>query len=174
MYRWYAINTYSGHEHKVREDLHRRAESFNARADLREVIIPTEKVYEGSGDERKQVEKRTMPGYVLVHMDLNETSWSVVRYTPGVTGFVGPGGDPEPLSKLEVDRVLGRSRQTKVALTEPTFSVGDRVRIMGGPLTDFQGLISEISPETSRVKVLVSIFGRETPTDVGFEQLEKA
>jgi transcription termination/antitermination protein NusG len=173
MFRWYVINTYSGHENKVKQNLEHRVVSLNQKRAVRQVVVPTETVQEVNKDNQKvSVEKRTMPGYVLVNMDLNEDSWGLVKGTPGVTGFVGASNEPIPLTQTEVDRLLRR----EVAVRAPTraqFSIGEQVKVIQGPLSDFSGEISEINEDASRLKVLVSIFGRETPVEVGYDQVKK-
>ena len=173
MFRWYVINTYSGHENKVKQNLEHRVVSLNQKRAVRQVVVPTETVQEVNKDNQKvSVEKRTMPGYVLVNMDLNEDSWGLVKGTPGVTGFVGASNEPIPLTQVEVDRLLRR----EVAVRAPSraqFSIGEQVKVIQGPLSDFSGEISEINEDASRLKVLVSIFGRETPVEVGYDQVKK-
>ena len=172
MFRWYVINTYSGHENKVKQNLEHRAQSLNQRRAVRQVVVPTETVTEMKDNQKIPVEKRTMPGYVLVNMDLNEDSWAVVKGTPGVTGFVGASNEPIPLTQPEVDRLLHREVATKVA-TKAQFQIGESVKVISGPLSDFSGEIAEINEDASKLKVLVSIFGRETPVEVGFDQVKK-
>ena len=172
MFRWYVINTYSGHENKVKQNLEHRVTSLNVQRAVRQVVVPTETVQELKDNQKVQVEKRTMPGYVLVNMDLNEDSWQVVKGTPGVTGFVGASNEPVPLTQPEVDRLLHREVAQKVA-TKAQFSIGESVKVVSGPLSDFSGEISEINEDAARLKVLVSIFGRETPVEVGFDQVKK-
>jgi transcriptional antiterminator NusG len=172
MYRWYVVNTYSGHENKVKQNLEHRAQSLNQRRAVRNVVVPTETVTEMKDNQKTSVEKRTMPGYVLVNMELNDESWQLVKGTPGVTGFVGASNEPVPLTQPEVDRLLHREVATKVA-TKAQFSIGESVKVISGPLSDFSGEISEINQDASRLKVLVSIFGRETPVEVGFDQVKK-
>ena len=174
MFRWYVINTYSGHENKVKTNLEHRIESMNQRARFRRVVVPTEQVIETKDGQKVQAEKRTLPGYVLVNMDLNDDAWTVVKNTPGVTGFVGASKDspPVPLTQGEVDRLLHK----EVAVRERTraqYSIGESVKVVSGPLSDFSGEISEINEDAARLKVLVSIFGRETPVEVGFDQVKK-
>ncbi len=173
MYRWYVINTYSGHEKKVKQNLEHRVQSLGQVRAVRQVVVPTETVQEVNKDNQKvSVEKRTMPGYVLVNMDLTDESWSLVKGTPGVTGFVGASNEPVPLTQGEVDRLLHREvavRERKKA----TFNIGESVKVISGPLSDFSGEISEINEDAARLKVLVSIFGRETPVEVGFDQVKK-
>jgi transcriptional antiterminator NusG len=172
MYRWYVVNTYSGHENKVKQNLEHRAQSLNQRRAVRQVVVPTETVTEMKDNQKTSVEKRTMPGYVLVNMELNDESWQLVKGTPGVTGFVGASNEPVPLTQPEVDRLLHREVATKVA-TKAQFSIGESVKVISGPLSDFSGEISEINQDASKLKVLVSIFGRETPVEVGFDQVKK-
>src|SRR4051812_30511612 len=172
MYRWYVVNTYSGHENKVKQNLEHRAQSLNQRRAVRQVVVPTETVTEMKDNQKTSVEKRTMPGYVLVNMELNDDSWQLVKGTPGVTGFVGASNEPVPLTQPEVDRLLHREVATKVA-TKAQFSIGESVKVISGPLSDFSGEISEINQDASKLKVLVSIFGRETPVEVGFDQVKK-
>ena len=172
MFRWYAINTYSGHENKVKHNLEHRTISLNQKRNVRQVVIPTEVVSEMKDGQKVQVEKRTMPGYVLVNMNLDEDSWTVVKGTPGVTGFVGASQKPVPLSQPEVDRLLNREVAERPR-TRAQFSIGESVKVVSGPLSDFSGEISEINEDAAKLKVLVSIFGRETPVEVGFDQVKK-
>jgi transcription termination/antitermination protein NusG len=172
MFRWYVINTYSGHENKVKQNLEHRVVSLSQQRAVRQVVVPTETVQELKDNQKVAVEKRTMPGYVLVNMDLNEDSWQLVKGTPGVTGFVGASNEPVPLTQPEVDRLLHREVAQKVA-TKAQFSIGESVKVISGPLSDFSGEISEINQDAQKLKVLVSIFGRETPVEVGFDQVKK-
>ena len=172
MYRWYVVNTYSGHENKVKSNLEHRAASLGQKRAIRTIVVPTETVSEMKDGQKETKEKRTMPGYVLVNMDLNEDSWQLVKGTPGVTSFVGAANEPVPLTQPEVDRLLHREVAQKVA-TKAQFSIGESVKVIAGPLSDFTGEISEINQEGQKLKVLVSIFGRETPAEVGFDQVKK-
>jgi transcriptional antiterminator NusG len=172
MYRWYVINTYSGHENKVKQNLEHRVVSMGQRQAVRQVVVPTETVSELKDNKKVEVEKRTMPGYVLVNMDLNEESWQLVKGTPGVTGFVGASNEPIPLTQAEVNRLLHR----EVAVRTPQrtqFTIGETVKVISGPLSDFSGEIAEINEDAAKLKVLVSIFGRETPVEVGYDQVKK-
>jgi transcriptional antiterminator NusG len=172
MFRWYVVNTYSGHENKVKHNLEHRIVSLGQQQAVRQIVVPTESVSEMKDNQKITVEKRTMPGYVLVNMDLNEDSWSLVKGTPGVTGFVGASNEPVPLTQDEVNRLLHR----EVAVARPTrtqFTIGESVKVISGPLSDFSGEISEVNEDAQRLKVLVSIFGRETPVEVGFDQVKK-
>jgi transcriptional antiterminator NusG len=172
MFRWYAINTYSGHENKVKHNLEHRTISLNQKKNVRQVVIPTEVVSEMKDGQKIQTEKRTMPGYVLVNMDLNEDSWTLVKNTPGVTGFVGPQNKPVPLTQDEINRLLHRETAERPR-ARAQFSIGENVKVVSGPLSDFSGEISEINEDAAKLKVLVSIFGRETPVEVGFDQVKK-
>jgi transcription termination/antitermination protein NusG len=172
MFRWYAVNTYSGHEKKVKQNLEHRVVSLGQQGNVRQIVIPTEQISEMKDGQKVQTERRTMPGYVLVNMDLNEDSWSLVKNTPGVTGFVGPQQKPVPLSQGEIDRLLNRETAERPR-TRAQFSIGESVKVVSGPLSDFSGEISEINEDAAKLKVLVSIFGRETPVEVGFDQVKK-
>ena len=172
MFRWYVVNTYSGHENKVKANLEHRIESMGQRPRFRRVVVPTEQVIETKDGQKVQAEKRVLPGYVLVNMDLNEDSWGLVKGTPGVTGFVGASNKPVPLSQAEIDRLLNRETAERPR-TRAQFSIGESVKVVSGPLSDFSGEISEINEDGAKLKVLVSIFGRETPVEVGFDQVKK-
>ena len=172
MFRWYVVNTYSGHENKVKQNLEHRTVSLGQKRFMRQIVVPTETVSEIKDGEKKTKEQRTMPGYVLVNMELNEDSWQLVKGTPGVTGFVGASNEPVPLTQGEVDRLLKREVAQKVQ-TKAQFSIGESVKVISGPLSDFSGEISEINQDAAKLKVLVSIFGRETPVEVGFDQVKK-
>ncbi len=172
MFRWYAVNTYSGHENKVKHNLEHRIDSLGQQRHVRQIVIPTEQVSEMKDGQKIQLERRTMPGYVLVNMDLNEDSWQLVKGTPGVTGFVGASNKPVPLSQPEIDRLLNREAAERPR-TRAQFSIGESVKVVSGPLSDFSGEVSEINEDASKLKVLVSIFGRETPVEVQFDQVKK-
>jgi transcription termination/antitermination protein NusG len=172
MFRWYVVNTYSGHENKVKHNLEHRVQSLGQQRAVRQIVVPTETVSEMKDNQKISVEKRTMPGYVLVNMDLNEESWSLVKNTPGVTSFVGASQEPVPLTQIEVDRLLHRETAERPR-SRAQFTVGETVKVIQGPLSDFSGEIAEINEDASRLKVLVSIFGRETPVEVGFDQVKK-
>ena len=178
MLRWYVINTYSGHENKVRANILRRVETQHRKRSIREVVVPTEQVVETNKDGQKvQTERRTLPGYVLVNMDMgDDDAWSLIKDTPGVTGFVGATKHddhrPPPLTRAEVDRLLHTQTETRIKV-RAEFTVGESVKVISGPLSDFTGEIAEINAEQGRVKVLVSIFGRETPAELSFDQVKK-
>ncbi len=174
MFQWYVINTYSGHENKVKTNLEHRIDSMNQRHRFRRVIVPTEQVIETKDGQKVQAEKRVLPGYVLVNMDLNDDAWSVVKNTPGVTGFVGAAGKPIPLSQTEVDRILRTGVATaERARAQVEYSLGESVKVTSGPLSDFDGEIVDVQPDAQKLKVLVSIFGRETPVELAFSQVSK-
>jgi transcription termination/antitermination protein NusG len=146
--------------------------SLGQQRSVRQVVIPTEQVSELKDGQKVQKEQRTMPGYLLVNMDLTDDSWGLVKNTPGVTGFVGAQTKPVPLSQVEVDRLLNRETAERPR-TRAQFSIGESVKVVSGPLSDFSGEISEINDDAGKLKVLVSIFGRETPVEVGFDQVKK-
>ncbi|HEV2075413.1 MAG TPA: transcription termination/antitermination protein NusG [Thermoleophilaceae bacterium] len=174
MFRWYAVNTYSGHENKVKHNLEHRVDSLGQKRRVRQIVIPTEQVSELKEGQKVQVERRTMPGYVLVNMDMNDDAWTLVKGTPGVTGFVGPQNKPVPLPQTEVDRLLNREAESATRVRpRAQFTIGESVKVVSGPLSDFSGEISEINDDAAKLKVLVSIFGRETPVEVGFDQVKK-
>ena len=172
MFRWYAINTYSGHENKVKQNLEHRVSSLGQQRNVRQVVIPTEQVQELKDGQKIQKEQRTMPGYLLVNINLTDDSWGLVKSTPGVTSFVGADQKPVALSQVEVDRLLNRETAERPR-TRAQFSIGETVKVVSGPLSDFSGEISEINEDAAKLKVLVSIFGRETPVEVGFDQVKK-
>jgi transcription termination/antitermination protein NusG len=172
MFRWYVINTYSGHENKVKQNLEHRIETMGERQRVRQVVVPTEQVSELKDGQRVAVEKRTMPGYVLVQMEMSDDAWTLVKNTPGVTGFVGSRNKPIPLSQPEVDQLLHRETAERPR-SRAQFTVGETVKVISGPLSDFSGEIAEINEDAAKLKVLVSIFGRETPVEVGYDQVKK-
>jgi transcriptional antiterminator NusG len=170
---WYVVHCYSGMETRVKRNLEHRIESMAMGDRIFAVVVPTEEQIELKDGERRVVERRVFPGYILVQMVLDDDSWSVVRNTPGVTGFVGIGNRPTPLSSAEVDHIMSRieAGQPRVQVN---FKPGDKVRITEGAFADFHGTVEEIDIERGKVRILVSIFGRETPVDVDFLQVEKS
>jgi transcriptional antiterminator NusG len=170
---WYVIHCYSGYENKVRHNLEQRIETMGMKDKIFDVVIPTQEEIEVKDGKRRTVERHIFPGYVLVNMSLSEESWYVVRNTPGVTGFVGMGNNPTPLRPEEVSQIIKRM-EAEAPTVKVTFKVGERVRIVDGPFNDFRGLVSEIDMERTKVRVLVSFFGRETPVELDFLQVEKA
>lgn len=169
---WYVIHSYSGYENKVRQNLLHRIESMDMQNKIFQVIVPTEEEVELRDGQRRTIERRVFPGYVLVEMIMDEDSWYVVRNTPNVTGFVGFGNKPTPLRQEEVDKILKRM-DAEAPKIKVSFKVGQKVRIVEGPFEDFMGTVDEIDLERARVRVLVSFFGRETPIELDFLQVER-
>jgi transcription termination/antitermination protein NusG len=178
---WFVVHTYAGYENKVKQNLEQRIRSQHAEDQIFEVVIPMEDVIEFKGGQRRVVPKKVFPGYVLVRMLMNDGSWRVVRDTPNVTGFVGPSGrgeKPTPLSRKEVEDILGVAKPDSPAAEKKVrprveFEEGEQVRVTTGPFADFNGAISEIDVDRSKLKVLVNIFGRETPVELEFGQVAK-
>src|SRR6476619_1455804 len=170
--KWYVIHTYSGYENKVKTNLEHRIESMGVQDSIFQVVIPTEEEVEIKDGQRRTVQKKVFPGYVLVEMLLTDVSWSVVRNTPGVTGFVGSGNKPTPLQDAEVKAIL-KQMKMETPKVKVSFSKGERVKVVDGPFTDFIGVVDEINPERGKVKVLVSFFGRETPVELDFLQVSR-
>jgi len=169
---WYVVSTYSGYENKVRTNLEHRIDSMGVRDKIFQVVIPTEEEVEIKDGQRRTVQKKVFPGYVLVQMVLADESWYVVRNTPGVTGFVGSGTKPTPLQDAEVKAIL-KQMKMETPKVKVSFSKGERVKVVDGPFTDFIGIVDDINPERGKVKVLVSFFGRETPVELDFLQVSR-
>ncbi|MBI4729298.1 MAG: transcription termination/antitermination protein NusG [Acidobacteria bacterium] len=169
---WYFVHTQSGYENKVKTNLETRILSMNMEEKIFEVVIPTEEVVEVKSGKKQVVKRKLFPGYLLVRTHLDDESWYVVRNTPGVTGFVGSTARPVPLTEKEVDRILAR-KPVERARPRLEFQVSDIVRVTTGPFANFQGVIGEIDVDRSKLKVLVNIFGRETPVELGFDQVQK-
>jgi transcriptional antiterminator NusG len=170
---WYVIHCYSGYENKVRHNLEQRIETMGMKDRIFDVVIPTQEEIEGRDGKRRTVERHIFPGYVLVNMALSEESWFVVRNTPGVTGFVGMGNSPTALRPEEVNQIIKRM-EAEAPTVKVTYKVGERVRIVDGPFNDFRGNVAEIDMERTKVRVMVNFFGRETPVELDFLQVEKA
>jgi transcriptional antiterminator NusG len=170
---WYVVHCYSGYENKVRHNLEQRIESMGMKDSIFDVVVPTEEEIEVKEGKRRTVERRVFPGYILVNMRLTEESWYVVRNTPGVTSFVGQGNTPLPLRPEEVSQIVKRM-EAEAPRIKVTFKQGERVRIVDGPFNDFRGTVSEIDMERAKVRVMVNFFGRETPVELDFLQVEKA
>ncbi|HWQ45223.1 MAG TPA: transcription termination/antitermination protein NusG [Longilinea sp.] len=170
---WYVIHCYSGYENKVRHNLEQRIETMGMKDMIFDVVIPTQEEIEVKDGKRRTVERHVFPGYVLVNMILTEESWYVVRNTPGVTGFVGMGNSPTALRPEEVSQIL-RRMEAEAPHVKVSFKVGERVRIIDGPFNDFRGTVSEIDMERNKVRVRVNFFGRETPVELDFLQVEKS
>jgi len=176
--RWYVVHTYAGYENKVKSNLHSRAVSMSMEDRIYEVVIPMEDVIEFKNGKKVVVQKKVFPGYLLCRCELDDDSWSVIRNTPGVTGFVGPGTKPTPLSRREVEGILqvkveGAEAPTKRSRPRLEHEVGETVRVKEGPFADFSGQIAEINEDQLKLKVLVNIFGRETPVELEFSQVAK-
>jgi transcription termination/antitermination protein NusG len=175
---WYVVHTYAGYENKVKSNLESRIASMNMEDRIFECVIPMEDVIEFKGGKRVTVQKKVFPGYLLVRCELDDDSWRVVRNTPGVTGFVGLGAKPTPLSRKEVESILqvqptGTDGAPKKARHRAMFEIGESVRVREGPFADFTGTIAEINDDQMKLKVLVNIFGRETPVELEFSQVAK-
>jgi len=171
---WYIIHTYSGFEAKVKDSLRQRADAMDMSAAIEEILVPTEEVVEVRDGKKKRTTRKFFPGYVLVKMEMSDDAWHVVRNTPKVTGFVGTGTNPVPLNESEVARIVN---QVSVAAEKPkpvlAFNVGETVRIVDGPFSNFTGNVEEVNEDRSTLKVMVTIFGRATPVELEFLQVEK-
>ena len=170
---WFVIHCYSGYEKKVRHNLEQRIETMGMKNMVFDVIIPTQEEIEVKDGKRRSIERHVFPGYVLVNMILTEESWYVVRNTPGVTGFVGMGNNPTPLRPEEVAQILKRM-EAEAPHVKVSFKEGERVHIIDGPFNDFRGTVSEIDTEHAKVTVMVNFFGRETPVELDFLQVERS
>jgi transcriptional antiterminator NusG len=171
--RWYVVHCYSGYENKVRHNLEQRIDSMGMKDRIFDVVVPTEEELEVRDGKRRTVERRVFPGYILVQMIMSEESWYVVRNTPGVTGFVGMGNEPTPLRPEEVSQIIKRM-EAEAPRVKVTYKTGQKVRIIDGPFNDFIGTVDAIDMERAKVRVMVSFFGRETPVELDFLQVEKA
>ena len=175
---WYVVHSYAGYENRVKGNLESRTQSLNMEDYIFQVEVPVHQVTEIKGGKRQQVSEKVLPGYILVRMDLTDESWAAVRNTPGVTGFVGLSSRPSPLSLTEVATLLAPEPQEKAAKAEVTrmaveYEVGESVTVMDGPFATLPATVNEINPDTQKLKVLVSIFGRETPVELSFDQVTK-
>ncbi len=169
---WYVIHTYSGYEDKVKRDLQHRVDTMGLGDQIAEIVVPTVEEIEIRNGQRHTVHRKVFPGYVLVFMDMTDAAWHVVRNTPGVTSFVGSGNKPMPLDRTEVDRILRRMDEEPPKV-KMSLNVGEAVRITDGPFSDFEGTVDELNEEKGKVRVLISIFGRSTPVELDFLQVEK-
>ena len=169
---WYVVHCYSGHENKVKQAIFQRIQTMGMKDRIFDVLIPTAEEIEVKDGKQKKVEKRVFPGYILVEMKMDEDSWYVVRNTTGVTGFVGMGDEPTPLQEEEVLKIMQRMESVQ-PIVRVNFKIGDKVRIISGPFNDIPGVVSEIYPDRNKVRVMVSFFGRETPVEVDFLEVEK-
>jgi transcription termination/antitermination protein NusG len=175
---WYVVHSYAGYENRVKGNLESRTQSLNMEDYIFQVEVPVHQVTEIKGGKRQQVSEKVLPGYILVRMDLTDESWAAVRNTPGVTGFVGLSSRPSPLSLTEVATLLAPEPEEKAAKAEVTrmaveYEVGESVTVMDGPFATLPATVNEINPDTQKLKVLVSIFGRETPVELSFDQVSK-
>jgi transcription termination/antitermination factor NusG len=175
---WYVVHSYAGYENRVKGNLESRTQSLNMEDYIFQIEVPVHQVTEIKGGKRQQVQEKVLPGYILVRMDLTDESWAAVRNTPGVTGFVGLSSRPSPLSLTEVATLLAPEPQEKAAKAEVAvlaveYEVGESVTVMDGPFATLPATVSEINPDTQKLKVLVSIFGRETPVELSFDQVSK-
>jgi transcription termination/antitermination protein NusG len=172
--QWYIVHTYSGYEGKVRESLKQRVDALGMTDVIGEILIPTEDVVEMRSGEKIISKKKFFPGYVLINMEMSDNAWHVVKNTPKVTGFVGMGSKPTPLTQEEVDRIIN---QVSVAAEKPKpkfqFQRGEQVRIIDGPFSNFQGVVDEVNNDRATLKVMVTIFGRATPVELDFLKVEK-
>lgn len=169
---WYVIHTYSGYENRVQTNLERRVESMNMQDKIFRILVPTEEEIDFKDGQKHVVKKKIFPGYVLVEMVISDDSWYVVRNTPGVTGFVGAGNKPVPLDETEVQGIL-READSDEPKPRVAFQVGNPVRVITGPFANFNGVVDEVNLERGRLRVIVSMFGRETPVEFEFNQVEK-
>jgi len=180
--RWYVVHSYAGYENRVQHNIETRMRSMNVEERIHEIVIPMEDVIEFKNGRKTVVKKKVFPGYVLIRMTLDDDTWYVIRNTPGITGFVGAGNKPNPLTKKEVENILGTGEVDEKGAPQPAaskskprleYEVGEQVRVTSGPFADFNGAISEIDVDRSKLKVLVDIFGRETPVELEFGQVAK-
>ncbi len=169
---WFVIHTYSGHEERVKKNLEQRMKFMDSGDEISQIVIPTEDEVEVRSGQRRTVARKILPGYVLIQMKMSDQSWDIVRNTPGVTGFVGSGNRPVPLQEEEADQIL-KQMTAETPRVKVGFKAGQSVRVTDGPFTDFVGTVDEISAEKGKVKVLLSLFGRETPVELDFLQVEK-
>jgi len=173
---WYVIHSYSGYENKVKANLETRTRSMHMEDRIFEVAIPMEDVVEFKGGKKVTTPKKVFPGYILVRMYLDDDSWYAVRNTPGVTGFVGSGIKPTPLARREIERFLGvqeEEEKKKAPRFKPAWEIGENVRVVTGPFADFNGVIEDMNIDQQKVTVLVNIFGRDTPVELGFGDIQK-
>ncbi len=170
--QWYAVHTYSGYEERVKRNLEQRIKFMDAIGEIAQVIIPTEKEIEVRGGKKRDVTKKILPGYVLIEMVMTDQSWNVVRNTPGVTGFVSSGNKPIPLQESEIGGILKQMKE-EAPKVKIGFRKGQSVRVTDGPFVDSVGLVDDINEEKGKVKVLLTLFGRETPVELDFLQVER-
>lgn len=170
---WYVVHTYSGYENKIKVDLTKRVESMNMQDKIFQIIIPEEQEVEYKGGKKKVTTKRVFPGYVIVNMIMSEDSWYVVHHTPGVTGFVGSGTKPIPLQEAEINKILTQMGLMGKKPRIINLEIGENVRVNSGPFENFEGVVKELMPDRGKVRVSISMFGRETPVELDYEQINK-
>ena len=169
---WFVVHTYSGYEERVKKNLEQRIRFMDSEGEIAQVVIPTEDEIEVRGGQKRTISKKILPGYVLIQMDISDQSWRIVRNTPGVTGFVGSGDKPVPLKETEVNQILSQM-EAEAPKLKIGFREGQSIRVTDGPFVDFIGIVDSINSEKGKVRVLLSLFGRETPVELDFLQVEK-
>ncbi|NOQ17908.1 MAG: transcription termination/antitermination factor NusG [Dehalococcoidales bacterium] len=169
---WFVVHTYSGYEERVKKNLEQRIKFMDSEGEITEIVIPTEDEIEVKSGQKQTVSKKILPGYVLIQMGMSDQSWKIVRHTPGVTGFVGGGDKPVPLTEEEITRIL-KQMEAEAPKLKIGFREGESVRVTDGPFLDFIGVVESINSEKGKVKVLLSLFGRSTPVELDFLQVEK-
>jgi transcription termination/antitermination protein NusG len=171
--RWYVVHTYSGHENKVRENIQKMINASGIRDHFGQIVVPTEEVAEMKKGKKTITTRKFFPSYIMIEMHMSDESFHLVSDLPGVTGFVGTSSGPQPLTKAEVERILGRmDKEKQTIIPEIPFTLGEHIRIKDGPFSDFTGVVDEINVERGKLRVLVSIFGRDTPVELDFLQVE--
>jgi transcriptional antiterminator NusG len=170
--QWYVVHTYSGYEERVKRNLAQRVKFMDAGDEISQVVIPTEEEIEVRNGQRRTVSKKILPGYILIQMGMSDQSWNIVRNTPGVTGFVGSENKPTPLQAEEIDQIL-KQMAAEAPRVKTGFRKGQSVRVTDGPFIDFVGIVDELNSERGKARVLLSLFGRETPVELDFLQMEK-
>lgn len=170
--RWYVVHTYSGHENKVKMNLEKQIKAYNLDDKIEQVLVPTEERMEIKGSQRKVVQKKIFKGYIFIRMELTDETWYIVRNTAGVTGFIGDGNRPTPLSENEVNFILKRMG-LEAPRVSVNFEVGEGIRVLFGPFADYSGVIKQVDLNREKVTVLLSLFGRDTPVELEFDQIEK-
>ena len=169
---WFVVHTYSGYEERVKKNLEQRIKFMDSEGEITEVVVPTEDEIEVKSGQKQTVSKKILPGYVLIQMGMSDQSWKIVRNTPGVTGFVGGGDKPVPLTEEEITRIL-KQMEAEAPKLKIGFREGESVRVTDGPFLDFIGVVESLNSEKGKVKVLLSLFGRSTPVELDFLQVEK-
>lgn len=171
--QWYVIHTQAGCENRVKENLEHRVQAAGMKDKVTDVLVPTEQVAEFRGGEKRVVNRKFFPGYVLVRMEMNEQTWYLVRSTPGVSGFVGAGREPVPLRDEEIENILKAAEKQEAPQPKMAFEKGDAVRVIEGPFMNFTGVVDELYPDKGKMRVMVSIFGRQTPVELEYWQCER-